>query len=154
MKLDRRNRGRGGGRDTAGDGAGSISATLYSVCFVWKRGPRVLLVGMVAISFLWMIKHQQKDGSSSSISRTTTTTIDEATTTARTATAYDPHRLCAQNPYGPSLAVSLATHADEMDTWLEKKVQIERDLNHEYVTYPSTIYYFDKQEFVVSTIEY
>ena len=149
MKLDRRNRGRGGGRDTAGGGAGSISATLYSVCFVWKRGPRVLLVvvGMVAMSFLWRVPNQTKDRSSSSISRTTTTTINEAT-------AYDPHRLCAQNPYGPSLAVSLATHADEMDTWLEKKVQIERDLNHEYVTYPSTIYYFDKQEFVVSTIEY
>ena len=69
MKLDRRNRGRGGGRDTAGGGAGSISATLYSVCFVWKRGPRVLLVGMVAISFLWRVPNQTKDRSSGLLSR-------------------------------------------------------------------------------------
>ena len=131
MKLDRR---RGGGRDTAGGGAGAgrLASMLYSVCFVWtKRGgyPRVLLlvvgIGMVALSCRrWRVPM--------------TTTLDAVltATTVLPATAEydDPHRLCVQNPYGPSLAVSLAAHADEMDTWLEKKVQIERDLNHEYVT--------------------
>jgi hypothetical protein len=74
-----------------------------------------------------------------------TTADDAAATTTATTGDYDPNRLCEQNPYAQSLAVPLSNYSEEMRTWLENKIQIERDLNHEYVA----SFYFEYQYVIV-----
>ena len=108
----------------------------------------LVLCVFVSPYFILHLQIQNNDWWSSASMATTAgdaaapTTI---TTTTATTDDYDPNRLCEQNPYAQSLAVPLSNYSEEMRTWLENKIQIERDLNHEYVT----SFYFEYQYVIV-----
>ena len=87
----------------------------------------------------YTLQIQNNDWWSSAALSMAITADDAAATTIATTDDYDPNRLCEQNPYAQSLAVPLSNYSEEMRTWLENKIQIERDLNHEYVA----LFYFE-----------
>ena len=105
----------------------------------------LVLCVFVSPYFILHLQIQNNDWWSSAALSMAITADDAAATTIATTDDYDPNRLCEQNPYAPSLAVPLSNYSEEMRTWLENKIQIERDLNHEYVV----SFYFEYQYVIV-----
>jgi hypothetical protein len=65
------------------------------------------------------------EASTSDMNMATTTSTSASTISS---TTYDPKRLCTQNQYVKSLNLPLSEYGSLVDTWLDNKIEIEKNL--------------------------